>query len=106
LPRKGGDIDEQAEMLKYKMQKVYEVRYNESSGRLELFKEGQPAMIDNNKPVTDEDFAREWAERTGILMRDTRHILPSDVGTESWSVLNATDTEQPGMNAIEAWAEG
>lgn len=110
MPRKGGDLQEQADMLRYKMQKVYEVRYNEDTRQLEFFKEGKPAMTETNQPVTDEEFARNWAERAGILVRDTRHIPPADVqagltGTYAGVSLNADD-QASGMNAIEAWAEG
>ncbi len=111
LPRKGGDLQEQAEMLSYKIQKAYEVRYNENTCRLELYKEGKPANNENNTPLTDEDFAREWAERAGILVKDNRHISPADVqaGQQNgfMSMLTDTDEQTPGaMNAIEAWAEG
>lgn len=110
MPRKGGDLQEQADMLRYKMQKVYEVRYNEESRQLEFFKEGKPAMTEANQPVTDEEFARSWAERAGILVRDTRHIPPADVqagltGTYAGVSLN-TDDQAGNMNAIEVWAEG
>ncbi|MBZ0310585.1 MAG: hypothetical protein K8I82_31290, partial [Anaerolineae bacterium] len=59
----------------------------------------------------DEDFAREWAERAGILVKDNRHISPADVqaGQQNgfMSMLTDTDEQAPGaMNAIEAWAEG
>lgn len=110
LPRKGGDLQEQADMLRYKMQKVYEVRYNEDSKQLEFYKEGKPAMTETNEPVTDEEFARTWAERAGILVRDTRHIQPADVQAGLTGTYAAVSTNQDdhagGMNAIEAWAEG
>lgn len=110
LPRKGGDLQEQADMLRYKMQKVYEVRYNEDTRQLEFYKEGKPAVNDTNQPVTDEDFARTWAERAGILVRDTRHIQPANVqagqnGGYAGITLSG-DEPAGGMNAIEAWAEG
>lgn len=111
LPRKGGDAEEQAEMLKYKMQKVYEVRYNEQTKQLELYREGKPAVTENNSPLKDEDFARDWAERAGILVHDTRHISPADVqagrqGAYAGVVFDDEDQPTDGMNAIEAWAEG
>ncbi len=110
LPRKGGDLQEQADMLRYKMQKVYEVRYNEDARQLEFYKEGKPAVNDTNQPVTDEDFAHTWAERAGILVRDTRHIQPANVqagqnGGYAGITLSG-DEPAGGMNAIEAWAEG
>lgn len=110
LPRKSGDLHEQADMLRYKMQKVFEVRYNEQTGRLELYKEGRPATTENNQPLSDEDFARTWAEQAGILMRDTRHISPADVQAGQYKgfaeVSSQDDSPRSGMNAIEAWAEG
>lgn len=111
LPRKGGDLQEQAEMLRYKMQKVYEVRYNEDTKQLEFYKEGKPVLNETNEPVSDEDFARNWAERAGILVRDTRHISPADVQAEQMGVYAAmmsteNDREGGNMNAIQAWAEG
>lgn len=109
LPRKGGDLQEQAEMLRYKMQKVYEVRYNEESKRLEFYKDGKPAVTEQSEPVTDEDFARSWAERTGILVKDTRHISPAAVqaGQQQGSYTLPINDEHAGggFNAIEAWAE-
>lgn len=110
LPRKGGDLQEQADMLRYKMQKVYEVRYNEDTKQLEFYKEGKQALWDNNEPVNDEEFARTWAEKAGILVRDTRHLSPAAVQagqTGGYTGGIPLNTEQPGgMNAIEAWAEG
>ena len=98
-------------MLKYGMQKVYEVRYNDATKQLELYKEGQPALDEKSNPIKDEDFARSWAERAGILVRDTRHISPADVQAEQQQmyagvVLSDNDLPADGMNAIEAWAEG
>lgn len=110
LPRKGGDLQEQADMLRYKLQNVYEVRYNEDTRKLELYKEGKQALTENNEPVTDEDFARTWAERAGILVRATRHISPADVQAGQHGgylgMLNNDEHAAGGMNAIEAWAEG
>lgn len=110
LPRKGGDLQEQADLLRYKMQNVYEVRYNEDNKRLEFYNEGKPAVGENNEPITDEDFARNWAERAGILVRDTRHISPAEVqaGQQGTYLSMLSDNEQAtnSMHAIEAWAEG
>lgn len=110
LPRKGGDLQEQADMLRYKMQKVYDVRYNEDTRQLEFYKEGKPAMTETNRPLSDEDFARTWAESAGILVRDTRHVQPADVQaglTGTYAGVSLTgDNHAGGMNAIEAWAEG
>lgn len=108
MPRKGGDLQEQADMLHYKMQKVYEVRYNEDSKQLEFYKDGQQAVNEKNEPVSDEDFARGWAERTGILVKDTRHISPADVmaGQEPTNVVALSNPNaENGMNAIEAWTD-
>lgn len=111
LPRKGGDAEEQAEMLKYKMQKLYDVRYNEETKQLEFYTEGKPALAENNEPLKDEEFARNWAQRTGILVHDTRHLSPAEVqagqqGVYAGVVFNDRDEPIDGMNAIEAWAEG
>ncbi len=107
MPRKGGDLQEQAEMLRYKMQKTYEVRYNEETKQLEFYKEGKPAVTESNEPVSDEDFARNWAERAGILVRDTRHISPAEVqaGLKQGSEVTPTEENAGGFNAIEAWTE-
>lgn len=110
LPRKGGDLQEQADMLRDRMQKVYEVRYNEDTKRLEFYNEGKPALTDKNEPVNDEDFARTWAERAGILVRDTRHISPADVQAgQQGGYLEMFQQDEGqaanGMNAIEAWVE-
>lgn len=111
LPRKSGDLQEQAEMLRYKMQKVYEVRYNEDTKQLEFYNDGQPAVNENNEPVTDEDFARTWAERAGILARDTRHISPAEVqagqqGAYTGILPQGDEAARGNIDAIEAWAEG
>ncbi len=113
LPRKGGDLQEQADMLRYKMQTSYEVRYNEETKRLEFYKEGKPAVLDNSQPVTDEDFARMWAEKAGILVHDTRHISPADVKAGQQGVYASgiliPDNDEPandGMDAIVSWASG
>lgn len=112
LPRKGGDLNEQADMLRYKMNATYEVRYNEQTRRLEFYKEGKPATSEGNEPLTDEDFARNWAEKAGILVSDTRHIAPADVlagqqGVYATGVIAAGGDDQAGdtMDAIAAWAE-
>lgn len=112
LPRKGGDLQEQADMLRYKMQSVYEVRYNEQTKKLEFYKEGKPAVADNSEPVNDEDFARTWAEKAGILVHDTRHISPADVkagqqGMYASGIISISndDAADSTMDAIVAWAE-
>ncbi len=108
MPRKGGDLQEQADLLRYKMQKVYEVRYNEDTKQLEFYKDGQQAVNEKDEPVNDEDFARSWAERTGILVKDTRHISPADVlaGQEQANTVPLPNPNaENGMNAIEAWTD-
>lgn len=111
LPRKGGDLMEQAEMLQHKMQSAYDVRYNEATKRLEFYKEGKLAVLDNNQPLTDEDFARMWAAKAGILVNDTRHISPADVkagqqGAYTSGVIQTNDASaNTAMDAIVAWAE-
>lgn len=110
LPRKGGDAEEQAEMLRYGMQKVYEVRYNEQTKRLEFYKEGQPAIGEQNEPITDETFARTWAERAGILVHDNRHLSPAEIkaGQQAHPFANGLilpDAEASPMDAIQAWTE-
>lgn len=110
LPRKGGDIAEQAEMLRYKMQSAYDIRYSETDKRLEFYKEDKPVFTDNNQPLSDESFARMWAEKAGILVNDTRHISPADVKAGHSSgygsgVIIAQTTPDNAMEAIVAWAE-
>lgn len=110
LPRKGGDLYEQAEMLRHKMQMVYDVHYNEGTKALEFYKDNQPAVQDNNQLVSDEDFARMWAAKAGILVNDTRHILPADIkagqqGTYGSGVIHTGDIQaNDAMDAIVAWA--
>lgn len=110
LPRKGGDIAEQAEMLRYKMQSAYDIRYNEAEKKLEFYKEDKPVFTDNNQPMSDESFARMWAEKAGILVNDTRHISPADVkaghsGGYGSGVIIAQPAPDNAMEAIVAWAE-
>jgi hypothetical protein len=112
LPRKGGDLQEQADMLRYKMHATYEVRYNEAKKQLEFYREGKPVVSDGNTPVSDEDFARHWAEKAGILVNDTRHIAPADVkagqqGAYATGVisLGSDDAQDDAMEAIAAWAD-
>ncbi|WP_276135018.1 hypothetical protein [Polluticoccus soli] len=112
LPRKGGDLHEQADMLRYKMSNTYEVRYNEQTKQLEFYKEGKPATSEDNTPITDENFARNWAEKAGILVSDTRHISPADVkagqqgqyATGVISISNSDDPADDTLEAIAAWA--
>lgn len=111
LPRKGGDLQEQADMLRYKMQASYDVRYNEATKRLEFYKEGKQAVNESSQPVSDEDFARMWAEKAGILVNDTRHISPADVKAGQQGVyasgILSLDNDDAGnaMDAIAAWSE-
>jgi hypothetical protein len=61
--------------------------------------------------VSDEDYARNWADKTGILVHDTRHISPADVMAGQQGMygtgivhLSNEDTANNGMDAIVAWA--
>lgn len=111
LPRKGGDLQEQADMLRYKMQASYDVRYNEATKRLEFYKGGKQAVNESSQPVSDEDFARMWAEKAGILVNDTRHISPADVKAGQQGVyasgILSLDNDDAGnaMDAIAAWSD-
>jgi len=112
LPRKGGDLQEQAEMLRYKMQVAYEVKYNEGNKQLEFYKDGKQVVNEQNMPLTDEDFARSWAAKAGILVSDTRHVKPADVlagqqGAYGTGIVTLADDSPEGnaMDAIVAWAE-
>ncbi|OSZ79110.1 hypothetical protein CAP35_12915 [Chitinophagaceae bacterium IBVUCB1] len=110
LPRKGGDITEQADMLRHKMQTAYDVRYNSDGNKLEFYKEDKPVLADDNQPMSDERFARMWAEKAGILVNDTRHISPADVkaghsGGYGSGVIIAQSSPNDAMEAIVAWAE-
>jgi|GEM_PF-1992881 hypothetical protein len=110
MPRKGGDIAEQAEMLQYKMNAAYELRYNEEKQILEFYKEGKPVLDANSQPLTDETFAQAWATRAGILVNDMRHVKPADVkagqqGQYTAGIINMGEDKTPGsMEAIAAWA--
>lgn len=112
LPRKGGDLQEQADMLRYKMQAAYEVHYNEERNQLEFYKEGKAVLNENNQPLTDEDFAHAWAAKAGILVSDTRHVKPADIlagqqgvyGSGTVTIANE-DPADSTMDAIVAWAE-
>lgn len=111
LPRKSGDLQEQADMLRYGMQKIYDVRYNEDTKQLEFYNEGKPALNDANELIRDEDFARSWAERAGILARDTRHLSPADIQAGRQEKYKSAMSESENstydnISAIEAWAEG
>jgi hypothetical protein len=112
LPRKGGDVQEQADMLRYKMQAAYEVQYNEQRKQLEFYKDGKQVVNEQNQPLTDEDFARTWATKAGILVNDTRHVKPADVlagqqGAYGTGIVTLAEDspEGNGMDAIAAWAE-
>ncbi len=112
LPRKGGDLQELADMLHYKMQASYEVRYNETTKRLEFYTEGKPATSTDNQPVSDEDFARMWADKAGILVHDTRHVSPAEVKAGQQGLyasgiiqIDNEETANDAMGAIAAWVE-
>ena len=112
MPRKGGDLQEQADMLRYKMAAAYELQYNEGKAQLEFYKDGKPVLNEKNEPLTDETFAQLWATKAGILVSDTRHIKPADVlagqqgqyATGAMPIASNTNTASP-MEAIVAWAE-
>lgn len=109
MPRKGGDIAEQAEMLQYRMSASYQLRYNEATQQIELLHNGEPALTATSTPVADEDFARQWAARAGILLHDTRHIAPADVqadrmGATYGAAILPTDADAQPLDAIVAWA--
>ena len=94
------------------MHATFEVRYNEEKKQLEFYKEGKPVVSDNNAPITDEDFARSWAEKAGILVNAPRHITPADVkagqqGAYASGVISLSeeDAQDDAMEAIAAWAE-
>lgn len=112
MPRKGGDLQEQADMLRYKMAAAYELQYNEEKAQLEFYKDGKPVLNEKNEPLTDETFAQLWAAKAGILVSDTRHIKPADVlagqqgqyATGTVPIANTNNSASP-MEAISAWAE-
>jgi|SRR6185503_1440821 len=86
IPRKGGEISEQAEMLRYKINKDgYEPRYNPEKRSVELYKDNQVALIgDKDKKVLKtEDYAASWAKAAGIFAEGTQHLPPNplDKGT-------------------------
>jgi len=111
LPRKGGDLQEQADMLRYKMAAAYELQYNEEKAQLEFYKDGKPVLNEKNEPLTDEAYAQLWAAKAGILVSDTRHIKPADVlagqqGQYASGVVQVPNNNIPGtMEAITACAE-
>lgn len=70
MPRKGGDIAEQADALRYKVEKNgYELKYE--NGTLEFWKD--------NKKIKHEEVINPIAEKLFPIATDTRHVNPLDV---------------------------
>lgn len=78
LPRKGGDLTQQAKMLHQAAMAEYQVKYNSEKKRNEFFKDNQVALQDG-KIMEDVKFAEQWAKDIGILADSTSHINPSTV---------------------------
>lgn len=91
IPRKKGDLQEHADIALYKMRKEYEVKYNEETKSLELYKDGKPAM-NGSKKLLPEEYVKTVFEKSGIIETDTRNIKPSDVKKgEAANHLNLED---------------
>ncbi len=75
IPRKGGDLADDADTLLYKARQQYDIKYDEAKKELQFFEKG------GNKPasVKPADFAKQWIEKSGRLATDTRHIAPKDI---------------------------
>lgn len=106
IPRKGGDLQEQADLLRFKMQSQYETKYNEETKRIEFYKDGNLVLNDKQKPLTDEDFAKSWAEKAGILTNDTRHVVPSTVTKDTPAGVEPVSDMEDSLSAIANWAQG
>lgn len=102
LPRKGGDLEEQAAMLESRMRANYDLKYNDQTKTLEFWKDGKQ-VLEKNKPITDEGFATGWAEKAGILTSDTRHVAPADINKKD--VKPGIETIQPQNNRLGKVAE-
>lgn len=78
IPRVKGEVTEHADYLRYKAQKQgYELKYNETASKLELWKDGRKARV-NNKDLEIEDLAKQVFTESGMMVTDTSHIKPSD----------------------------
>lgn len=90
-PTKGGDLEEQAKMLKIRAKESYDLQYDEKAGKVVFLDK------DKKKPVADFDesnFAKESYEKWGILATDTRHIDPKSL------------PKQPGQQQIQTQPVG
>lgn len=106
LPRKGGDLQEQAAMYRARMQANYELRYNEEKKALEFYKDGKPAL-NGAKAISPEDAAKEWATKAGIIATGTQHINPKEVKNDPEQKGEITKTNEvvfQGVDVMEAWA--
>lgn len=79
IPRKGGDLADDADTLLYKARQQYDIKYNEAKKEMEWFVKG----TDKPAPVKPADFAKQWIEKSGRLATDTRHLSPKDVINQS-----------------------
>lgn len=77
--RKDGDLNEHAELLETKFRKQYEIEWDEAKKAPVFKKDGQVVKGANNKSFDPEVEANSILERVGLLAKDTRHIVPSDV---------------------------
>lgn len=99
LPRKGGDLLEQADTLRYKAEKQgYEIKVGEN-GSIELWKDGKKAK--------SEEVIKSIAEKVLPIATDTRHVSPAaaKAGQAAAQEGIATVEDNP-LAALENWANG
>lgn len=104
LPRKGGDLATQAQMLMSAISaKGYQPKYDADKKKLNFYKDNQ-LVIEDGKTIDDVKFAKEWADKAGILATDTRHINAADVHTGKLPAGGAKPNPNDPYAAVKAWA--
>lgn len=109
IPRKGGDLADDADTVLYKARQQYDIKFDETKKELQFFVKGE------NKPasVKPADFAKQFYEKTGRLATDTRHIEPAKAkqqGAPMQGIIQQPLTNANGlpdtMAHIADWANG
>lgn len=96
LPRKGGDLNAQTEVLRYRLEKLgYKPKMSEDGSTVEWEKDGK-------KITKFEEVIKTEADKTFGLAKDTSHIKPSDVlaGKENGAKAGVVAVDNPQGNGF------
>lgn len=100
IPRTGGDIKKQAELMLREARSNYIVKRNPVTGQVEFFDKNNPEqkILEGKNPLKDEDFGNKFVDNLGIRVKDTRHVNPNDVDHNTpKGIKDIDDTEKTPM---------